>query len=278
MTFVSTLNSHLNVRSFDFECYGVKIRLDGNDQSIIDEAERVTRKALLNDLRIVTSEKFDTVFTLTLDAKGTIFLSHDGESIDHGDVPEYFFGHFNSLIRVAVAERAVDRVFIHAGAVGWKGKAIILPGTSFIGKSRLVAELVRNGAVYYSDDYAIFDGDGLLYPFARTMTLRTDEQNYSLFEMTASELGGQTGTEPLRVGTVLLTEYKPDAKWEPKFLTSGNGVLEMVPFTFSFVNRPDFSLGVLNNILSRAIIISSQRGSADNFAKTLLDFVDKHVN
>ncbi|MBP7415976.1 MAG: hypothetical protein KA831_04925, partial [Pyrinomonadaceae bacterium] len=86
------------------------------------------------------------------------------------------------------------------------------------------------------------------------------------------------GTEPIAVSTVLLTEYNPDAKWEPQILTAGSGALEMVPFTFSFVNRPNFSLGVLNNILSRAIILSSQRGSADNFAKTLLDFVDKHVN
>ncbi len=278
MTDATNENSHIDVRSFDFECYGVRIRLDGNDQSVIDEAERVTRKALLNDIRSPATEKFDTVFTFTRDATGTIFLSHDGELIEYGVVPEYFFNHFNSLIRVAVAERAVDRLFIHAGAVGWKGKAIILPGTSFVGKSTLVAELVRNGAVYYSDDYAIFDRDGLLYPFPRTLSMRADDENFTRFELTPSILGGVAGTEPIAVSTVLLTEYNPDAKWEPQILTAGSGALEMVPFTFSFVNRPNFSLGVLNNILSRAIILSSQRGSADNFAKTLLDFVDKHVN
>ncbi|HRI04962.1 MAG TPA: hypothetical protein PLL77_14580 [Pyrinomonadaceae bacterium] len=278
MTLANNENSQVALRPFDFECYGVKIRLDGNDQRVIDEAELVTRKALLNDIRPPTTENFDTTFTFTRDATGTIFLSHDCELIEYGDVPEYFFNHFNSLIRVAVAERAVDRLFIHAGAVGWKGKAIILPGTSFVGKSTLVAELVRNGAVYYSDDYAIFDREGLLYPFPRTLSMRADDENYTRFELTPSSLGGMIGTEPIAVGMVLLTEYKPDAKWEPQSLTAGSGALEMVPFTFSFVNRPDFSLGVLNNILSRAIIVSSQRGSADNFAKTLLDFVDKHVN
>ena len=278
MTVVASQNSEPGVRSFDFECYGVKIRLNGNDQGLVDEAERVTRKALLNDLRPIETNNFDTVFTFDADPKGVIFLSHDGEIIEYGDVPEYFFNHFNSLIRVAVAERAVDRLFIHAGAVGWNGKAIILPGTSFAGKSTLVAELVRKGAVYYSDDYAIFDRDGLLHPFPRTLSMRADDEQYTRFDLTPSDLGGETGIEPLTVGMVLLTEYKPDAKWDPQILTSGNAILEIMPFTFSFVNRPDFSLCVLNNIVRRAIIVSSLRGSADNFAETLLDFVDKHVN
>ncbi len=278
MTPASTQNTVTSAHPFDFECYGVHIRIEGNDQAIVDEAERVTRKALLNDLRLVTSENFDTVFTFTVDPKGMIYLAHDGETIEWGDVPEYFFGHFNSLIRVAVAEGAADRLFIHAGAVGWKGKAIILPGTSFAGKSTLVAELVRNGATYYSDDYAIFDRNGLLHPFPRTLSMRADDDHHTRFDLTPTDLGGVTGTEPLSVGTILLTEYKPDAQWDPRTLSIGKGVLEMVPFTFSFVNRPDFSLGVLNNIASRAIIVSSLRGSADNFAKTLLDFVDKSVN
>jgi len=91
-------------------------------------------------------------------------------------------------------------------------------------------------------------------------------------------LDGITGVEPMIVSTVLLTEYVPNSIWEPQILTPGVGMLKIMPFTFSFVNRPDFSLGVLNNILSRAIIISGQRGSADSFAKTLLDFVDKSGN
>jgi len=271
-------NSNPKVSSFDFECYGVKIRLVGNDQQIIDEAEQVARKALLNDLEVITTDNFDTIFTFNLNAKGMISLSQDGEQITSGDVREHFFGYFNSLVRVAVAERAVDRLFIHAGAVGWKGKAIILPGTSFVGKSTLVAELVRKGAVYYSDDYAIFDRDGLLHPFPRTLSMRADDEHYTRFDLTPSDLGGEVGTEPITVGTVLLTEYRPNAKWEPRVLTAGNAVLEIMPFSFSFINRPDFSLDVLNNIVSRAILVSSLRGSADNFAETLLDFVDKHVN
>src|SRR5688572_11928760 len=42
-----------------------------------------------------------------------------------------------SAIRLHVAERAPSRIFVHAGVVGWKNRAIVIPGRSFSGKSRL---------------------------------------------------------------------------------------------------------------------------------------------
>ena len=266
------------VRPFDFECYGVNVRLDGNVQSVIDEAASVARKALLNDTRPVSTSKFDYIFVFDLGEDGRLSLTESDEVVATDSVPEYVFHFFNSLVRTAVAENAVDRLFIHAGAVSWNGKAILLPGTSFVGKSTLVAELVRLGAVYYSDDYAIFDLDGRLYPFPRMLSMRNDDATFSRYELTPDALGGTVGTEPITVDLILFTEYIPGAVWEPKPLSEGAGVMEMIPYTFSFKNRPKFSLPVLNNIASRATIITSQRGSAEIFAKTILNFVDKHVD
>ncbi|MFM9904299.1 MAG: hypothetical protein ACKVQJ_06975 [Pyrinomonadaceae bacterium] len=267
-----------SVRPFEFESYGVNIRIDGNRQYLIDEAEKVARRALLDDIRPVATSQFQHIFKFELEEDGFILLTDNGEFISRDDVFTHILPHFNSLVRVAVAEDAFDRVFIHAGAVGWRGKAILMPADSFKGKSTLVAELVRNGAVYYSDDYAIFDRNGLMYPFARKLSMRTADAKFVPYELTVDQLGGTVGTEPIRVGTVLFTEYDPKGKWQPKLLTSGNGVLELIPFTFSFINRPDFSLPVLNNIASHATIVSSLRGSAVNFAKTLLKFIDKNVD
>ena len=44
-----------------------------------------------------------------------------------------------------VAERAPDHLFVHAGVVGWEGRAIVMPGASFAGKTTLVAGLARGG-------------------------------------------------------------------------------------------------------------------------------------
>ena len=49
--------------------------------------------------------------------------------------------------------------------VGCGGGALLLPGGSFTGKTTLVGALVRAGAVYYSDQYALLDEDGLIHPY-----------------------------------------------------------------------------------------------------------------
>src|SRR6186713_3314163 len=41
-----------------------------------------------------------------------------------------------------VAAMTRQRVFVHAGVVGWKGRAIVIPGRSHSGKTSLVAALV----------------------------------------------------------------------------------------------------------------------------------------
>src|SRR5581483_1001800 len=43
-------------------------------------------------------------------------------------------------------------VFVHAGVVAWRGRALVIPGPSNSGKSTLVAALVAAGAAYYSDE------------------------------------------------------------------------------------------------------------------------------
>ncbi len=65
-----------------------------------------------------------------------------------------------SSLKLYVAEHARGQVFIHAGVVEWKGKAIVIPGRSHAGKTTLVAELLRAGATYYSDEFAVLESDG----------------------------------------------------------------------------------------------------------------------
>ena len=48
-----------------------------------------------------------------------------------------------------VAERAPDHLFVHAGVVGWEGRAIVMPGASFAGKTTLVQAWLEAGATYY---------------------------------------------------------------------------------------------------------------------------------
>src|SRR4030095_9548952 len=81
---------------------------------------------------------------------------------------------FEADVQIYVAEMAPERVFVHAGVVGYRGRGIVLPGRSFAGKSILVRELVRAGAQYYSDEYAVLDSAGGVHPYLRPLAIRNE--------------------------------------------------------------------------------------------------------
>jgi|SRR5580765_255480 len=271
-------NAIEGIRPFCFESYGVKIQINSNHQEIIDEAASVAKRSLLNEVRPLKGSTFDHYFELNRTKSGIFILIQNNERISSGRSRKKFFNYFDSIIRVTVGEHAVDRVFLHAGVVGWKGKAIIIPGDSFRGKTTLVAELVRKGASYYSDEYAILDKNGLVYPFARPLSMRTSVGRFRTYELTVEDLGGIYGKKPIPVGFVLLTGYEPNKKWRPRMLSAGKGVLEMIPFTLPIRTRPELSVMVLNKVASSATIASGKRGSAEEFAEAFFKFVEKHLN
>jgi len=266
------------VTPFRFESYGVRVEITSNKQEIVDRAAQVARRSLLGEINEIGETDFDHRFVFNQTKGGTYSFVQNDRRITSGRSTKKFYKFFDSILRVSVGEYAVDRVFMHAGVVGWNGKAILLPADSFRGKSTLVAELVKNGASYYSDEFAIFDKNALVHPFARPVAMRTTDGKYRTYELTVEELGGTYGEVPIPVGIVLLTEYDPTRRWDPKMLSRGQGVMEMIPFTLSISHRPEFAFRVLNKIAERAIITSSCRGTVETFAKTLLNFVDKHVD
>ena len=82
---------------------------------------------------------------------------------------------FESHLQLTVAEHARRRVFVHAGVVGWKDRAILIPGLSHSGKTTLVERLIRAGATYYSDEYAVLDERGRVHPYPRPLGMRSAE-------------------------------------------------------------------------------------------------------
>lgn len=176
---------------------------------------------------------------------------------------------FQSDLRIFIAEHAKARVFVHAGVVGWNGKAIVIPGRSYCGKSTLVAALVRAGATYYSDEYAVFDSRGRVHPFAKPLELR-EEGKYTQTKVTVADLGGHSGTKPLPVGLVLLTRFKSGSRWRPKRLTSGKGVLELLANTVSARRDPATAFATLQMVTAKADVLKGVRGDAGEVVAALL--------
>jgi hypothetical protein len=174
---------------------------------------------------------------------------------------------FEGSLHHAIASWGKQRLFVHAGVVGWRGKAIVLPGRSHAGKTSLVQALVRAGATYYSDEYAPIDEHGRVHPFARALRVRTEE---GTVRRPVEELGGKAGRSPLPVGMVALTEYKPGASWRPRRLTEGETCLGLLENTVPARHRAAEALSRFRDITGGAVAIRTARGEADAAAAALL--------
>jgi serine kinase of HPr protein (carbohydrate metabolism regulator) len=177
---------------------------------------------------------------------------------------------FDTHVRLLIAGQSRRRVFVHAGVVGWHGRAILLPGRSHAGKSTMVTELVRRGAVYFSDEYAVLDGKGRVHPYARPIALLTGHGG-RVERIAAAELGGTVATAAMRVGAVVMTEYHPEARWAPRRLSPGRGLLEMLAHTIPAQRRPAAALAALGRIVSVAPVFKGRRGEASATADLMLE-------
>jgi hypothetical protein len=176
---------------------------------------------------------------------------------------------FESDLKLQVAAGARGRLFVHAGVVGWRGRAILMPGRSHSGKSRLVEAFLRAGAAYYSDEYAVLDRRGRVHPYPAPLTRRGGDGEPSR-RYTPAELGGVAGKAPLPVGLVVVAAHRPGARWRPRRLTPGRGVLALLNHTVPARGRPADALATLARLCSRAPVLQGARGEAAETVARLL--------
>jgi hypothetical protein len=174
-------------------------------------------------------------------------------------------------VELYVAETARRRVFVHAGVVGWRGRAIVLPRPTFTGKTTLTAALVRAGAVYYSDEYAVLDRHGRVHPYARPLGVRHDGARSPASREDAGSLGGVVGTKPLPIALVLLTTYGEGKRFRPRRLSPGRGVLELLAHTISARRQPELLLETLAHAVSGVLVLKGRRGEAEETTASILD-------
>ncbi len=168
------------------------------------------------------------------------------------------------------AEATSDMTFLHAGVVGWQGRAIVLPGRSFSGKTTLVREMLRLGATYYSEEFAVVDNSGLVHPFARPLGIREDT-SYSQTKYTAEGLGAASGVKPLPMGMAVICKYEAGARWQPAPLSQGQGALELLANGVAVRSQPRETLRRLHQLAKQAVFIKGTRGEARQAAGSILN-------
>ncbi len=173
-------------------------------------------------------------------------------------------------MQLYVADYARRRVFVHACVVGWRGRAIVIPGSSMSGKSTLVRALLRAGATYYSDEYAVLDERGRVHPYPRPLAMRQDGGRPAK-KILPEDLGGTTGVRPLPLGLVVVTSYRPGVRWRPRTLSPGRAVLELFAHTVSARRDPERALATLRSATAEPMLLKGARGEAEEVAEAILD-------
>jgi len=163
-------------------------------------------------------------------------------------------------LELHVAAHAVNPVFLHAGAVAFGPAGFVFPGSSGTGKTTLVLDLVRAGATYYSDEYALIDAQGLLHPYPRPPHLRANPHERGR-PVPVAQLGGPTGELPVAVDRVVFSTFAPGARWSPARCPQGTTVLKMMEHAVAARTRTAAVMDALAALAQGATAYEGQRGT-----------------
>jgi hypothetical protein len=209
-------------------------------------------------------------FELAPDGRVTI----DGVEFFHNEVGrEQPLLRLGSVVRHHLALYASAYAFIHAGVVAVDGVAIVLPGSSHSGKTTLVAELVRAGATYYSDEYAVVDDDGAIHPYAKPLSIR--DEGKGRLGTPVPVAPEQIASAPTRAGLVVLTSYAQGTSWKPTRCSAAEGALGLLANTVAARPRPAQSLAAASRLSRDAVVLAGERGEAAQTAQALIDAAAK---
>ncbi len=164
--------------------------------------------------------------------------------------PNFLVPEIVRAVDEAVIGRLTGLRAVHAGAVGWAGRGLLLPGGTHAGKSSLVAELLRRGATYYSDEYALIDGEGRLHAYPRPLLLRDGSPEQ--VAVTAEACGAATGKAPAAVGWILALAYRSESEWDVAAVPQSEGLLTLLRNTPHVLAESPELLGVFGRAVAGA--------------------------
>jgi hypothetical protein len=248
-----------------FEAYGVGVVVSLEDAELVGLVEP---RLPPGSRRVEPSEEMPRLALRSDSGEGFDVLA-GGSPVTASAELDVALRVLDAQIRAEIAFRSQEAVFVHAGVVGHRGRAILLPGPSFSGKTTLVAALVRAGASYYSDEFAVLDVDGRVRPYPKPLSLRAGGARWGE-ESTAEELGGASGEERLPVGTIVITNYRPRQPFEPERRSFGQGAMALVGNAIPARDRPAQVMATARRAAEGVVVLEGDRGDADAAAREIL--------
>lgn len=274
-----------------FSSFGVNVRVESLDTVIVEQLRDKLPDILPAGFEIesesVESEHLFVVksnagrrrqgeLSAAVDRTFKIIKNGETQSEDLG-ISE-LFRTLESKIRLTIAEHAPEFVFLHAGVVEYQGRAILIPGRSFSGKTSLVVELIKNGCRYLSDEYAIIDRESLVRCFPKTLSVRGIIDDYTQKEISVAEVGAEACEEPVKPGWILISKYRKGKKtFKIEKATAGEGLLACLDNSISIRRQPRLVLERLGRLADECAALKADRGDAAEFSVKFLDYLLKSL-
>jgi hypothetical protein len=252
-----------------FDSFGVPLRVCASTEDVLARIEphlpleRTDGGSVLTARRLGIVSEDDLTFSVY---NATVCVS------DRGDL-DLALVTLEDQVRSYISLHAPGFVFVRAGVVGYGGHTLVIPGDAFSGKTTLVAALVRAGARYYSDEYAVIDADGRVHPYANAHPLANAGPDGAQVAVNSQEHIAAAGREPLPVGLVAVTHFIPGAEWLPATVTGAAAAVELLGYTPTITTRPEDAMKAITRALDGASMLKGERGEADEVAGSLLDAV-----
>ncbi len=198
-------------------------------------------------------------------------LSVDGKEVASAPQPIGLVPDIVHAIDEAVVRRLSALRAVHAGTVQCNGRVLLLPGMTHSGKSSIVAELLRRGATYFSDEYALIDPEGRVHPYPRPLLLRDGGDRQ--VPVLAGELNAPVGDGPAPPGWILLLNYQAGESWNVVPLAQSLAVLALLENTPHELARSPRMMEQFERAVAGAKCYAGKRGDAADAAIEILRLI-----
>jgi predicted 2-oxoglutarate/Fe(II)-dependent dioxygenase YbiX len=260
--------------ALDVECYGVRVRVvDDAGAGVCPRLSELLPQGAGASLHGAADACYVVRHAEAVDAGPPAYqVVRDGQvrfrARTADETARWLCGNIDST----VAQTSRAWLFVHAGVVGWRGRAIVVPGRSMTGKSTLVSALVRRGATYYSDEFAVLDGDGQVHPYARMPMLRGMPGVDG--EAPARACLGSAGRGPLPVSLIVSMPYRDGAAWRPTVVRGARAILPLIDNTVLARTAPERTLRISAALAPTVVTLEGARPDAEIAAGRILEFLD----
>lgn len=256
---------------FSFASYGVELGVRSTEEEVLQILSKELPYKSVQTKAATVERMFSVLPTSDQSSeKGSFHLYWDHMLFSQKLSLDGLVENLRGIAQVAIAELSTRRLFIHSGVVGWQGKGILIPGETHSGKSTLVAELVKMGASYYSDEFALLDEQGYVSPYAKPLSLR-DSKSQQQRDIPIESIAGKQGVEKLPVGLVVVSNFQKGAAWKPSTVSPGVGLLHLLESTHSARRDPARAMRLIKKATNNARVIMSPRGEAEQAALKILN-------